>query len=100
LKWRNESYVTGPYGNSLWTHQVVIIVPKILQFGNVSIIELTSKCNKNPSLPTKYDMDILVEDEISMLSGVISVVIYQMPNCPLRFEFNPKHTFSEDGLVA
>jgi len=71
-----------------------------MEYDNVAIVELTGDCNKNAKEPGPYSPDILLSDDISYLSNMIAVVVYQIPNCPLRFSFDPKHTYSEDGLVS
>jgi hypothetical protein len=53
-----------------------VIVPKNLLFDNISIVELTGKCNHDPKDPKPYDFDVLAFDEIAKSSGVISVVLY------------------------
>lgn len=66
-KWLDISRAAGPGNTSLWTHQVVVVVPKKLRYTNVSMVYLTGSCNKDgPIAPPKAsDEDILVVDEVS-----------------------------------
>jgi hypothetical protein len=49
-KWLDTSKAAGPYGD-LWTHQVVVVVPKTLKNTDVALSYLTGNCNNNPKAP-------------------------------------------------
>ena len=70
---------------TLWTHQVVVIIPKVVDFTNVSMAYLTGGCNQKPGEPHKMDEDVLVADEITSNSHAIGIVVFQIPNCPYVF---------------
>ena len=86
---------------NVWTHMVVVIVPKTLIFRNLSLAYLTGDCNDNPSVPSKTDEDILVADEIAHTTNAIGIVVFQIPNCPMIFPSDPsqKHR-TEDAILA
>ena len=46
-KWLNETYAYGPTG-ALWTHQVIVVVPKNLKYTNVSYAFMTDGSNESP----------------------------------------------------
>ena len=101
-QWLDESKVSGPDG-SLWTHQVIVIIPKNLKFRNISMAYLTGSCNKNPDAPIKphSDEDVLLVDEIAQDTNAITIAVKQIPNCPLVFPSDPeKRGRSEDAILA
>ena len=86
---------------TLWTHQVVVIIPKVVDFTNVSMAYLTGNCNENPGEPHKMDEDVLVADEITSNSHAIGIVVFQIPNCPYVFPSDPSQTHrTEDKVLA
>jgi PhoPQ-activated pathogenicity-related protein len=89
-RWIDESKVKSPTG-SLWTHQVIINVPKNLKFKNVSMALMTGGCNTVENWkPEPYsDEDILVVDEIAHNSEAIAITIKHVPNCPMLFANDP-----------
>jgi PhoPQ-activated pathogenicity-related protein len=107
-QWLDESkgYVlTGKNGagtpTSVWTHQVVVIVPKKLTYRNISMAYLTGNCNEDPGVPSKTDEDVLVADEITSNTNAVGIVVFQIPNCPYVFPSDPskKHR-TEDAVLA
>lgn len=100
--WLDESKVYGPDG-SIWTHQVVIVVPKHLKYTNVSMAYLTGGCNDESNMVVKphTDEDVLVVDEISHNAHTIAITVKQIPNCPLHFPDDPRNkSRSEDAILA
>ena len=75
-KWLDESKVKGPDG-ALWTHQVIIVVPKHLKYTNVSLAYLTGDCNEvsNPVLYPHTDEDVLTVDEVSHNAHTIAITV-------------------------
>ena len=77
-KWLNESIVWGPDG-ALWTHQVVIVIPKDLKYTNVSVAYLTGGCNESPNKPVdpslKGNHDLAIVDEIAHNSFSIGIMV-------------------------
>lgn len=86
---------------AIWTHQVVVIVPKTLKYTNISMAYLTGDCNQHPSNPTAGDEDVLVADEITWATNAIGIVVFQIPNCPYVYPTDPeqKHR-TEDAMIA
>jgi len=100
LTWMNKTQQTGPFGSAVWWHQVAVIVPKNLRFTNVSIVWINGNHNTDP-LYGHTEKSLQLLDEISWNTGVVAVVIYQVPNCPVVYANDPaKRHRSEDGLVA
>ena len=100
-QWLDTSRAAGPSGGAIWTHQVVVVVPKTVQFRNVSFAYVTGGCNDNPSVPKPTDEDLLVVDEVTWATGGIGIVIYQVPNCPIIYPSDPsKKKRTEDAMIA
>ena len=101
-KWLDKSKVHGPDGD-IWTHQVVVVIPKHLKYTNVSMAYLTGDCNENPNnnINPHKDEDVLVIDEIAHNSHTPTITVKQIPNCPLKYENDPlrKHRY-EDAILA
>lgn len=69
--------MTGPDGNSLWTHHVAVIVPKKLSFTKVSAAYVTGGCNENSeTIESKTNEDIIMADELAHLGEMIAVVVF------------------------
>ena len=76
LRWLDTSKAYGPQGD-IWSHRVMIVVPKVLKYTNVSVGYITMECNGHPNeKPTFQDIpDYAVGDEFSHTSGAVTVVI-------------------------
>lgn len=101
-QWLDASRGVGPNG-AIWTHQVVLVVPKHVVNGNVSIGYLTGGCNNGEpdKPPSKTDEDLLVVDETTWAAKSPGIVVYQIPNCPYVFPTDPlQKKRSEDALIA
>lgn len=86
---------------SVWTHQLLVIVPDELKKRNHAIIYVTGGGNDNPHTPKKDDVDVLVSAVLAVQTGAIAAVLWQVPNQPQVFADDPlKHSRGEDGLVA
>ena len=102
-QWLDEERAQGPGGTGpIWTHQVVVVIPKVVQFRNVSFAYLTGGCNlPAPSVPKTTDEDLLVVDEVTWATGTIGIVVYQLPNCPIVYPSDPSHKKrTEDAVIA
>lgn len=99
-KWLDVSKAAGPYGD-IWTHQVVVVVPKHIRVRNVTMAYLTGSCNHNPSVPKADDEDIVVADSVASMTGAIAIVVFQIPNCPIIYPSDPtKKPRTEDAMIA
>lgn len=103
LRWLNESDYTIPNGRPVWTHEVVVVVPRHLTYTNVSTLYLASLiagCNNDKPI-TGLNFDIEMADLFAYQSQSIGVVAFQTPNCPMIFEDDPsKEERNEDPQVA
>ena len=101
-QWLDATRAQGPGGTSpIWTHQVVVVIPKNIQFRNVSFAYLTGSCNENPSVPKPTDEDLLVVDEVTWATGTIGIVVFQLPNCPIVYPDDPTlQKRTEDAVIA
>jgi len=82
-------------GGPLWTHEVVVIVPRSLLFKNVSTLYMASVqygCNNDePITSALSNADIDMMDQLTADSRSIGVVSYQTPNCPMDWANDPEH---------
>lgn len=102
LNWLDTTKAHGPQG-SIWSHQLLVIVPKNLRTTNVSMAWITDGCNEEPNKKQGpfSDYNTLIADEIAYNSGAVTVSIMQIPNCPLVFPHDPTHSGrSEDALLG
>ena len=81
LKWLNDSIyeVEGVENGSVWTHQVVVVVPKVVEYRNMSTLYMASvnnKRNKDPPTTDLFDFEITMADLISANTKAICVVAY------------------------
>eukprot|EP01059_Diplonema_ambulator_P000103 TRINITY_DN10088_c0_g1_i1.p1 TRINITY_DN10088_c0_g1~~TRINITY_DN10088_c0_g1_i1.p1 ORF type:complete len:509 (+),score=198.80 TRINITY_DN10088_c0_g1_i1:51-1577(+) len=99
-KWLDETKAVGPDG-ALWTHQVVVVVPRHQRIFDRAAIYNTGGCNENPSVPKATDEDILVTDILAEGTGAITVAVFQIPNCHIVYPSDPSHSRrSEDAMIA
>ena len=101
-RWLNDSMVQGPGGDSVWTHHVAIVVPKSLKYTNVSSAWVTGGCNEDPEdIESNTNLDIIMADELAHTAEMISIVVFQVPNCHLVFPSDPSGAKrTEDPLLA
>ena len=74
-----RAYSDLPSGRtSVWTHQVIVVVPKKLTYRNISLAYLTGSCNENPKVPSNKDEDLIVADTVAKMTEAIAIVVYSM----------------------
>jgi len=64
---------------------------------------VTGGCNEHGhhDIPTAKDEDILVADELAKLSHMITITVFQVPNCKLIFPSDPEQKRrAEDAILA
>ena len=103
-RWLDESRAIGPNG-ALWTHQVAVVVPKVLRLTTAAISVMTGGCNEGgpdgPAPPDASDEYLVVAANLASRTGAIAVVIYQIPNCHMVYPSDPtKAHRSEDAMIA
>lgn len=88
-------------GSSIWTHQVLAVVPKKLKLKNKAVIYITGGCNENPTVPKATDEEPLAMDAVGSDIGAIGVVLYQIPNCHMVYPSDPSgKAREEDAVIA
>jgi len=86
---------------SIWTHQLVVIVPDKLKFNDTAGMYVTGNGNNNPGVPSATDEDILVASILAVSNGIVTSTLFQIPNAPIVFADDPSQEGrSEDALVA
>lgn len=87
--WMDETRATGPRGN-IWDHTVIVIVPRELKYTNVSTLWVDGNCNPGPHPLPHTDEAVVIMDELAHNTGVVTVVVKQVPNCPFIFPNDPQ----------
>jgi len=103
--WRNEdeAYVEHNDGfrTSVWSHQVLVIVPDKLKIRNKAAIYNTGGCNEHPGIPKATDEEPLFMNAVSEQTGAITVALFQIPNCHMVYPSDPSgKRRSEDAMIA
>ena len=100
-QWLDVSKAYGPGNTSIWTHQVAVIIPKVLKYPNVSVSYLTIGCNEHPTTPDPNEGDFMNMDQIAKETGVVAFIVWQISNCNIVYpsdpELRPRH---EDAMIA
>lgn len=100
-QWLDPSRAHLQHGGSIWTHQVLTIIPKVMKIKNKGIIYITGGCNENPSIPKATDEEPLAMNAVATDTGAIGVVLNQIPNCHMVYPSDPSQSGrSEDGMIA
>jgi PhoPQ-activated pathogenicity-related protein len=100
-QWLDPSRAHLRDGGSIWTHQVLTIVPKNLKIKNKGIIYITGGCNENPSVPKATDEEPLAMNDVATDIGAIGVVLNQIPNCHMVYPSDPSQRGrAEDAMIA
>ena len=76
LQWWNQTIMTLPYNNKYWSHQVVVITPKIVEFRNTALAYLTGSCNDKTAPTDSMDEEIEMVDKIAFNTKTVSIVVY------------------------
>jgi len=63
---------------------------------------VTGGCNEHDgNLPSAKDEDILVADELARLAEMVTITVFQVPNCPIIYPSDPKQAHrTEDAMIA
>lgn len=80
---------TTKVDRSIWTHQLVVIVPNTLKYTTSAGLYITGGGNDNPSVPSTFDEDILVSAVLAVNNGIICATLFQVPNAPIVFADDP-----------
>jgi PhoPQ-activated pathogenicity-related protein len=100
-QWLDPSRAHLEHGGSIWTHQVLTIVPKNLKIKNKGMIYITGGCNEHPSVPKATDEEPLAINVVATDTGAIAVVLNQIPNCHMVYPSDPSQRGrSEDAMIA
>ena len=104
IRWLDDSEYKVSGGSSLWTHEIVVIIPRHHVFKNVASFYLASadaRCNTDAPITDALNFDLEMGDIFSSDSRAIGVVSFQTPNCPMVFKDDPdKHHRREDSQIA
>lgn len=103
-QWLTTKEAVGPNG-AIWTHQVAVVIPKRLTSSGIATAVMTGGCNEggpDGPKPVPHDEEYLqLGATIADKTGVIVIVIYQIPNCHIVYPSDPlQKRRSEDAMIA
>ena len=87
---------------SVWKHEVFVIEPATIKHRNTTLFYVTGGCNTNkPILAYSDDFEMKIVDLLAFESGLVTIIMYQVPNCRMVFADDPNHSHKvEDSLLA
>jgi PhoPQ-activated pathogenicity-related protein len=89
---------------NIWWHFLIVVVPHDVNTSSRgALLYITGGGNSNPTgFPGNNDEDLLVSAQIALSSRSVAAVLYQVPNQPLTFPWDPWHhpNREEDGAIA
>lgn len=101
-EWLSTDKAIGPNG-AVWTHQVAVVIPhKPAASKGTAIAIMTGGCNEGPPKPPdQTDEYLLMAATVADMTGLIAVIIYQIPNCHIVYPSDPQRKGrSEDAMIA
>ena len=92
----------GAARTNVWTHVVLVIVPKVVVTRNVSLAYLTGGSNKHPNVVPPADKpDVALIDRVATLTKAPAIVVFQLPNAPVVYPSDPTQAErTEDAIIA
>lgn len=97
-KWLTEAEVGD---RTVWTHQLVIIVPDTIKDPDHGFVWITGGENGNPSPPKVLSEDVILAASLATGAGVVSASLFQIPNQPIYYADDPlKKRRIEDAMIA
>ena len=79
LRWLTDKDYKVSGGSSLWTHEVVVIVPRHLEFKNVATLYMASAsdgCNNDKPIENTFNFDLEMGDIFAADSRAIGIVSF------------------------
>ena len=102
-EWLSTDKAIGPNG-AVWTHQVAVVIPDkpASSSKGTAIAIMTGGCNEGPPKPPdSSDEYLLMAATVADMTGMVAVIIYQIPNCHIVYPSDPaKKARSEDAMIA
>eukprot|EP00598_Pedospumella_elongata_P013548 CAMPEP_0184987744 /NCGR_PEP_ID=MMETSP1098-20130426/21596_1 /TAXON_ID=89044 /ORGANISM="Spumella elongata, Strain CCAP 955/1" /LENGTH=156 /DNA_ID=CAMNT_0027512333 /DNA_START=16 /DNA_END=483 /DNA_ORIENTATION=+ len=84
----NDDFSAGSQSGSIWWHYLVVIVPDNLDFTRNATIWITGG-SQGSGAPRAGDEDVVVSAALATNTGVITGVLYQVPNEHTTFSSDP-----------
>ena len=93
LQWLNDTVYHIDNGSSIWTHEVMVIVPQELkhkEHASLYLPALHIRCQSDykPNA-SDIDGDLEIGDLIAQDTKMITIVAYHVPNCRMVFADDP-----------
>jgi len=85
----------------VWTHTLVVVKPDTIANKTAAVLYITGGKNGDKP-PTKDDLEFAIIAGVAKDAGVVTAVLYQVPNQPIEFFDDPLHKKgrTEDAAVA
>eukprot|EP00944_MAST-04C_sp_MAST-4C-sp1_P016170 g16170.t1 len=86
---------------SVWTHQLVVIVPDNLENETTGFLYVTGGNNNDVAPPDPLGDDVMLPAAMAVATSSLGAVLFQVPNQPCVFTDDPLHEErSEDSFCA
>ena len=89
---------------NIWWHSFIVVVPHDVDISShAALLYINGGDNSNPTdLPGDDDEGLVVTAQIALSSRTVAAVLYQVPNQPLTFPWDPWHVGgrNEDSAIA
>ena len=99
-RWLTDAdFSAGSQAGSIWWHYLIVIVPDNLQHTTNATIWITG-CDQG-FIPNKNDEDVLLSAALATNIGVVTGVLFQIPNEHTIFSSDPiQKSRGEDAIIA
>eukprot|EP00118_Oscarella_pearsei_P016366 m.155297 g.155297 ORF g.155297 m.155297 type:complete len:483 (+) comp38666_c0_seq1:42-1490(+) len=95
-KWLQEDDTSQP----IWWHIMNVIIPHDVKYPDHALLFITGGNNGN-SKPGLTDEELSLMTQVTLKTGMVGAILYQIPNQPILFRDDPfqKHRI-EDAVIA
>lgn len=104
LNLTSQSWLTpADTDRHVWTHQLMVFVPKDCMNYTIGFIYVTGGDNNDPKPPSPNGIneDVLFGAVVAVENKMVTATLWQVPNQPIVFAQDPTHSQrSEDAAVA
>ena len=100
-RWLTDAdFSEGSQSGSIWWHYLVVIVPDNLEFTRNATIWITGG-SQGSGAPHAGDEDVVVSAALATSTGVVTGILYQIPNEHTTFSSDPiQKSRTEDAIIA
>jgi PhoPQ-activated pathogenicity-related protein len=101
----SQCWLDGTVSNRpIWWHTLVVVVPHFLNRSSTAgLLYITGGDNNNDNwIPSDDSEDLVITAELAISTRNVAAVLFQVPNQPITFPWDPWHAGgrSEDAAIA